>query len=481
MSKRPKKLEKIALSGVLPQCNEIEEAVLGACLLDKNVFPIISKVLNQDDFYVNKHSIIFESMLKLDVKMIPIDLLTLTEEIRKNQKTEAIGGAYFLVELTNRVASSANIEFHARIVKQKAIERQVIRICQETAFEGFQNKTDSFELLDSLQSKLFEISKFLKRGRQLDKSTIAKSILEDAYNVDENPNAITGIPTGLIELDQLMNGIGQGEFIVIAARQKMGKTALAQSILANIIKYENDKVIKFYTFEDTQKKLTLKLACKIANLPHWKIGRTKLNPFEMQALEDALELINSSGIEIIEARGMDALSIRADMMAAANNTGLDVVFLDYFQRIPHMEMSRRKQSHDAFKDTSNLLADTAVEVCPIVCLAQLLKPTKGSEAARPLFSDMRGGSALMDDCHKAIMIYRQEYYHIMEDENGESTKGKAEIILTASRDYGMGMVKVGFEETTATFHNLKDDEDDDFANGGLPAIESRNENFQDLF
>ncbi len=440
---------------IQPQAVPLEEAVLGAIMLDKNALPTVLDILQPNSFYVEAHQQIYAAMMRLFEKTHPIDLLTVHEELKLEGHLEHIGGPNYLVELTNRVASAANIEFHARIISQKYIQRELIRASTEIIKDSYDETKDVFELLDDAERNLFDITQQnLNRGwEQI--GTLALRAQKQLEELSKKTEGLTGIPSGFIELDRLTSGWQSSDMIIIAARPGMGKTAFTLSLAKNAA-MDYGKPVAIFSLEMSNLQLVQRLISMEAEISSRKLRNGQLEPHEWQQLYTAVEKLSSVPIYIDDTPAINSFELRAKCRRLKMQHDIQLVVIDYLQLMSgNVDNKRSGTREQEISSISRALKGMAKELnIPVIALSQLSRAveTRGGEK-RPMLSDLRESGAIEQDADIVSFIYRPEYYDITESE-GVSLKGIAEIIVAKHRNGALETVKLRFIDQFAKFANL---------------------------
>lgn len=447
-------LSNLVYGKLQPQAIPLEEAVLGAIMLDKNALPSVLDILIPDSFYVEGHKNIYSSMLKLFDKTHPIDMLTVYEEMKLQGTIDTISGPNYIVELTNKIASSANIEYHARIIAQKYIQRELISVCTNIIDDSFEDTKDVFELLDSAEHGLFSITeKNLNRGFQKvgELAIKAQTQLEE---LSQKAEGLTGIPTGFTELDRLTSGWQSSDLIIIAARPGMGKTAFTLSLAKNAA-MNFGKPVAIFSLEMANIQLVQRLISMEAEISSRKLRNGQLEPHEWQQLRSAVEKLSEVPIFIDDTPAINSFELRAKCRRLKMQHDIQLVVIDYLQLMSGSIDKKSGTREQEISSISRALKGMAKELdIPVIALSQLSRAveTRGGEK-RPMLSDLRESGAIEQDADIVSFIYRPEYYDITEDE-GMSLKGIAEIIVAKHRNGALDTVKLRFIDHFAKFTNL---------------------------
>ena len=436
--------EAFAVNGKTPpQAVELEEAVLGALMLDQNALTNTIEIIKPEYFYKPEHEIIFKAIVSLFEKTQPVDILTVVEALRSTGKLEAAGGAYYVSQLTSRVASAAHIEYHARILSQKYIQRELIRVSTETLTDSYDETTDVIELLDKTEQRLMDITENNFRRDYSDMNSLVKIAYDEIEKSQENESGVSGIPTGFTELDRMTAGFQRGTLIILAARPAMGKTAFALSIARNMA-VEFDKPIAFFSLEMTGE----------SEIPADKFKKGGLEEWQKQQLYQKSERLSTAPIYIDDTPQLTIFELRAKCRRLKQRYGIEMVFIDYLQLMHGGGDGKNGNREQEISTISRQLKALSKELnIPILALSQLSRAveTRGGDK-KPQLSDLRESGAIEQDADIVMFIYRPEYYKIETDDKG-STEGKADIILAKHRSGGTGDVRLRFIAKYARFEN----------------------------
>lgn len=427
-----------------PQALDMEEAVLGALMLEKDALHRIMDILKVHMFYKDANRFIFEEILKLFDNSEPIDILTIKNALRKSGKLEVVGGAFYLTELTSRVASAANIEYHARIIAEKFILRQLIKFSDEVIKSAYDETTDVFELLDSTEQKIFEISENnLQRNYQGMGELVIKT-LERLEEIRGRDSSVTGIPSGLAELDKMTTGWQKTDLVIIAARPAMGKTALTLTLARNAALRFNEPAV-FFSLEMAATQLVQRLITSEAELDAQRVRTGQLQDFEWQQLITRIGSLNKAPLFIDDtpALGIPELRAKCRRLKAEKNIGM--VIIDYLQLMTgnSTKGGNREQEIAAISRSLKVIAKELDVV--MIALSQLSRAveSRGGDK-RPVLSDLRESGSIEQDADMVMFLYRPEYYGFETDDEGNSTAGLAEIIIAKQRNGPTGTCKVQF-------------------------------------
>ena len=473
---KPDELSNYVFGKVQPQAPQLEEAVLGAIMLNKDALSVILDILRADSFYKDAHQAIFRAMLGLFEKSQPIDLLTVMEALKKSGELDMCGGPSYLAELTNRVASAANIEYHARIISQKFIQRELIRVSTKIIRDAYEDSTDVFDLLDDAEQGLFSIAQQnMSRGYQ-SMGSLSTQLLKQLEDLKEREDGLTGIPSGFTDLDRLTSGWQRSDLIILAARPGMGKTAFALSLAKNAA-FEFKRPVAVFSLEMSNLQLATRIISMEAEISGVKLRNGQLEEYEIQQLQSAIERISEAPIFIDDTPGINIFELRAKCRRMKMQHDLQLIIIDYLQLMSGGKDNQKGNREQEISSISRALKGLAKELdVPVMALSQLSRAVEmrgGSK--RPQLSDLRESGAIEQDADIVSFIYRPEYYQIMEDEEGQSLKDVAEVIIAKHRNGALDTVKLKF---TAEFARFSDLDQTDF--GAFTMDSGMNDNYSIL-
>ncbi len=446
--------QAFALNGKTPpQALELEESVLGALMLDQNALTNTIEMLQADFFYKPEHQAIFNAIVSLFEKSQPVDILTVVEELRSSGNLDRAGGAYFVSQLTSRIISSAHIEFHARVLSEKFIQRELIRVATETLTESYDETTDVVSLLDKTEQRLMDINENNFRRDYTSMNLLMQTALDEINKSQENVNGVSGIPTGFTDLDRTTAGFQRGTLIILAARPAMGKTAFALSIARNMA-LEFEKPIAFFSLEMTAVELTMRLISSESDIPAERFKKGGLEAWQKEQLLQKTERLHNAPIYIDDTPQLTIFELRAKCRRLKQRYDIQMIFIDYLQLMHGGSEAKGGNREQEISTISRQLKALSKELnVPILALSQLSRAveTRGGDK-KPQLSDLRESGAIEQDADIVIFIYRPEYYGIMEDGKG-STAGMADIILAKHRSGSVGEIRLKFTGKYARFEN----------------------------
>ena len=461
--KREGNLSDYVFGKVQPQATDLEAAVLGALMLDKDALTTVMDVIRAESFYVEAHQLIYKGILRLFERSHPIDLLTVTEELKKSGDIEAIGGGYYLVELTSRVGSSANIEYHARIVAQKHIQRELIKVSTNIIRDAYEDTTDVFTLLDDAEQGLFAVTQNNLSRQYESMGELTSKTLKLLEEMKDKKDGLTGVPTGFTDLDRLTSGWQPSDLIILAARPGMGKTAFVLALARNAA-MDFNKGVAIFSLEMANTQLVQRLISLEAEIPGMKMRSGKMEEYEWQQLHTVIERMSEIPIFIDDTPGINVFELRAKCRRLKMQHDIQLIIIDYLQLMTGAGGNKTTNREQEISAISRALKGLAKELnVPVIALSQLSRAveTRGG-SKRPMLSDLRESGAIEQDADIVSFIYRPEYYQIMEDESGQSLKGIAELIIAKHRHGALDTIKMRFIDKFAKFTELDDPNFDDF-------------------
>jgi replicative DNA helicase len=399
-----------------PQARELEEAVLGAIMLEAGAFDIVAEILKSECFYVEAHKEIFRACQSLFRQSMPIDMLTIVEELKKLDKLNEIGGPYFVTKLTNTVVSTANLESHARIVLQKFIQRELIRISGEIIAEAYEDSTDVFDLLDESETNIYNISSKHLKSDYAPLGSDASKFIEHVENLRSQENSITGVNSTFPELDKVTRGWQPTDLIILAARPSVGKTAFALNLAKNAVNNHNKQTpIGFFSLEMSRLQLLNRLACMISGLHVSKIQTGRLNDVDMQTFLKAMDEIYTMPFYVDDTGGINLFELRAKARRMIKKHQVGLIVIDYLQLMTGDEKrnsSREQEISSISRGLKRLAKDLNV---PVIALSQLSREVEKRTQKVPQLSDLRESGAIEQDADVVMFLYRPAEDEIKQD------------------------------------------------------------------
>ena len=440
---------------IQPQAIELEQAVLGALMIDNESLSDAIDSLKTEYFYAPKHQKIFEAITNLFNNTQPVDILTVSEELKRLDCLKDIGGLVYISELTNNVASASNTEFHARIIAEKFIKRSLINISRKISNDAFDDAVDIFDLLNNAESELFTVTEGTLRKSYDKMSSLIKGALENIEVLRNKEDGLSGIPTGFSNLDRVTSGWQKSDLIICAARPGMGKTALALTMARNIaVDYETP--IGFFSLEMSSEQLVNRLIASEAELNASKLRKGDLADHEMVQLHEKIKQLSEAPIFIDDTPALTIFELRAKARRLVKNHGVKIIMIDYLQLMNSGGNSGNREQE--ISTISRSLKGIAKELkIPVVALSQVnrgVESRTGVGSKRPMLSDLRESGAIEQDADIVTFIYRPEYYKIYEWDNGDDSRGQGELIIAKHRNGSLSNIRLKFIDEFAKFSDL---------------------------
>jgi replicative DNA helicase len=446
-----------------PQAIELEQAVLGALLIDNESLSDAIDSLQAEYFYVPKHQKIFEAIVNLFNNTKPVDILTVSEELKRLENFDNIGGLAYISELTNNVASSSNTEFHARIIAEKFIKRSLINISRRISTDAFDDAVDIFDLLNNAEAELFTVTEGTLRKSYDKMSTLIKGALENIETLRNKEDGLSGIPSGFTNLDRVTSGWQQSDLVICAARPGMGKTAFALTMARNIA-VEHNTPIGFFSLEMSSEQLVNRLIASEAELGASKLRKGDLADHEMVQLHEKIKHLSEAPIFIDDTPALTIFELRAKARRLVKNHAVKIIMIDYLQLMQAGGNSGNREQE--ISTISRSLKGIAKELkIPVIALSQVnrgVESRTGVGSKRPMLSDLRESGAIEQDADIVTFIYRPEYYKIYEWDNGDDSRGQGELIIAKHRNGSLKNVRLKFIGEFAKFSDLDYFEEGDF-------------------
>jgi replicative DNA helicase len=450
---------------VPPQAIDMEEAVLGAIMLEKEAVITILDILKPESFYKDANRKIFKAIFDLSAKEYPVDLYTVTEELRSHNELESVGGPVYLTQLTSKVVSAANVDYHARIVAQKYIQRELIRVSSEIQTRSFDDTYDVTELLDYSENELFQIAEGNIKREVAPINMVIKDAIREIEEAGKREDALVGIPSGFTRLDRLTSGWQKSELIIIAARPSMGKTAFALSMARNMA-IDHGKNVAIFSCEMSSIQLVNRLIVAETDIPSDKIRNGRLSEEEWKQLDTRIKKLVQAPIFIDDTPAISIFELRAKCRRLMAQKKLDLIIVDYLQLMsgPENAGSREQEVSTISRSLKSIAKELNV---PIIALSQLNRSVEmRGGTKRPLLSDLRESGAIEQDADMVVFIHRQEKFGLLTFEDGSSTKGIAEIILAKNRNGPVDDVRLRFREEKAQFLDIDEFDLENVQDGG---------------
>ena len=443
---------------VQPQALEVEKAVLGALMIDKDAYLVISELLRPESFYEPRHQKIFDAVRQLSMNERPIDVLTVTEQLSKNGVLEEIGGPGYIAELSSRVATSANIEYHANIVAEKYISRQLITYTSTIGKKAFDETCDPKDVIAEAESMLFDIAQTNVKKDYVHVSPLIKEASQIMMAASKNNGDVTGISTGYKRLDELTSGWQSSDLVIIAGRPAMGKTAFALSMAKNIAA-DQSVPMAFFSLEMSGVQLVNRLIANTCEIEGMKILNGSLNAEEWERFDKRIQHLIDAPLYIDDTPGLSVFELRTKAMRLVREHKVQLIMVDYLQLMNAngMRFNSRQEEVSTISRSLKILAKELN--IPVIALSQLnrgLEARTGADGKRPMLSDLRESGAIEQDADMVIFVHRPEKFGLTQGPNGEDYLGKAEIIIAKHRKGATDTVLLDFKGEYTRFENPED-------------------------
>lgn len=441
-----------------PQATELEQTVLGALMIEKDAYYKVSEILRPESFYDHRHQLIYEAIRRLNIEERPVDMLTVTEQLRRSGNLEEIGGPFYIAKLSGMVASSAHIEYHARIIAQKATARALITYTSGIQTKAFDATQDIDELMQQAEGELFELSQqnLKKDYTQID--PIIHEAYEMLHKAAEREDGMSGIASGFHALDKITAGWQNSDLVILAARPAMGKTAFALSMAKNIA-VDQQTPVALFSLEMSNVQLVNRLIVNVCEIKGETLKSGQLKPYEWQQLDSRIKQLKGAPLYVDDTPSLSVFELRTKARRLVREHGVKVIMIDYLQLMNASGMnfgSRQEEVSTISRSLKGLAKELNI---PILALSQLNRGVENREGSdkRPQLADLRESGAIEQDADMVLFIHRPEYYKIYQDEAGRDLRGKAEIIIAKHRNGAVGNVLLTFRGEFARFQNPEED------------------------
>lgn len=429
---------------VPPHATDLEEWVLGACMMQGDAIDLVMEILKPQCFYREVHQVIFSAMLKLQSKGIKVDILSVVHELKRLEQLEQVGGPTYITRLTNTVVSTANLENHARIILQKFIQRELIRISGEIIGKAYEDSTDTFDLLDEAETSIFSIvNHYLRKDFTTAQAEITKMVVRiDKQRVSNEE--LSGVPSGFTTLDRITYGWQQTDLIILAARPAVGKTAFALNLARNAALHPTKPTpVAFFSLEMSAAQLISRLTASESNIELNKINRGKLSDYEYNTMFGGIKRLEEIPLYIDDTAALNIFEFRAKARRLVNKHQVGLIIIDYLQLMNgtgEKGQNREQQISTISRNMKSLAKELNV---PIIALSQLSRAVETrKESKMPQLSDLRESGAIEQDADMVMFIYRPEYYEISSNEQGESTHGETHVRIAKHRNGSLETIKL---------------------------------------
>ncbi len=465
-------LISLAQGQLPPQAIDLEEAVLGAMMIDKTAVDAVIDILEPEVFYKPEHRVIYAAIRQLFTDSKPVDLLTVSEQLRKQGQLDQAGGDYHLIHLSQKVASSAHVEFHARVIQERYMKRKLIEISNSIIKDSYDNTTDVFNVLDEAENELFQLSQGNLKKESEPAETLVDSAIQRIEEISKK-EGFSGIPSGFKKIDEITSGWQISDLIIIAARPGMGKTAFVVSMAMNMaIKF--DIPVALFSLEMSSVQLITRMISGETGLESDTLRKGKLASYEWTQLYEKVEALKKAPIYIDDTPALSIFDLRAKARKMVSKFGVQILIIDYLQLMTVGESSKAGNREQEISTISRNLKALAKELeIPVIALSQLSRNVerRKEEDKRPVLSDLRESGAIEQDADIVSFIYRPEYYNIFEwdDEDRGDTRNQAEFIIAKHRNGSLARIRLSFEGRLARFTDLETDFTQTFSSKMNPA------------
>lgn len=447
------------LEHLQPQATDIEKAVLGALMVEGDAYSQVSEILRPESFYEHRHQLIYKTISTLAMQQQPVDILTVTEQLKKTDDLEDAGGPFYITQLSGMVASSAHIEYHARIIAQKHLARELITFTSNIQTKAFDETLDVDDLMQEAEGQLFEIS---QQNMKKDYTQI-NPVIKEAYDLLQKAAArtdgLSGLASGFGGLDKMTSGWQNSDLVIIAARPAMGKTAFVLSMAKNMA-VDNKVPVALFSLEMSNVQLVNRLIVNVCEITGEKIKSGQLAPHEWAQLDYKIRDLYDAPLYVDDTPSLSVFELRTKARRLVREHGVKMIIIDYLQLMNASGMSYGSRQEEV-STISRSLKGLAKELnIPIIALSQLnrgVEGREGYEGKRPQLSDLRESGAIEQDADMVCFIHRPEYYKLYTDEKGNDMHGMAEIIIAKHRNGAVGDVKLRFKGEFARFQNPDDE------------------------
>lgn len=442
-----------AYGKIQPQATDIEEVLLGALMLERDAILLVIDILKAESFYKDEHKIIYDVILNLSKEQKPVDILTVTNKLRGDNTLEEVGGAHYITSLTSRVATAAHVEFHAKIVQQKFIQRELIRAASEIQNKAFDEGDDVDSLLNFAEHEIFQIAEGSLKKEIVKIKPLVGTALEMIEEASKREDGLSGVPSGFSELDRYTSGWQKSDLIIIAARPAMGKTSFVLSMARNMA-VEHKRPVAVFSLEMSSLQLVTRLISSETELSGSKLRNGDLHGHEWEQLDAKVKPLEEAPIFIDDTPAISIFELRAKARRLVQTHDIQAIVIDYLQLMTAGIDSRGSREQEVSMISRSLKAIAKELNIPIITLSQLNRSveTRGGDK-RPQLSDLRESGAIEQDADMVLFIHRPDYYGILEAEDGTSLEGLAEIIIAKHRNGATGSV---FLEFVSEFAKFKD-------------------------
>jgi replicative DNA helicase len=447
-----------------PQAIEVEEAVLGALMLERDAYITVADIIDTRSFYKEEHQKIFEVIKYLSTHEKPVDLLMVTQELRNRTLLEEVGGPLMITQLTSRVATAAHIEFHSRIIAQKFIQREMIRVSTEIQTKAYDDTVDVDDLIDYSETALFQVAEGNIKKETMPIKPLLREAAIQIEEASKREDGLSGVPSGFTALDRITSGWQKTDLVIVAARPSMGKTAFVLSMARNMA-VEHKVPVAVFSLEMSSMQLVNRLISAETELGSEKIKNGRMQGWEWDHFHRKLAILDDAPLFIDDTPALSIFEFRAKCRRLKLQYNIGLVIVDYLQLMTAGTDNRGSREQEVSMISRSLKAIAKELDIPVIALSQLNRSVESREGKRPQLSDLRESGAIEQDADIVLFIHRPEYYGITEDENNNSLIGVAEIIIAKHRNGAIDDVRLSFKKNLAKFSDMENIIPEDIGGG----------------
>ena len=440
-----------------PQSLDMEVAVLGALMVEQDSYGLVAELLKPESFYDHRHQLIYQAIQALNAEQKPVDIMTVINQLESTDNLEAAGGEVYLMQINAQVASSAHIEYHAKIIAQKSLQRQLITFASIVQTKAFDATIDVADLMQEAESTLYAIAqKNMKKDfTQID--PVISKVYELIQKAQTKDGGLSGLPTGFYELDKITHGRQNSDLVIIAARPSMGKTAFALSMIKRMA-VDYKVPCAMFSLEMSNQQLVQRLMVNVSELSGEKLRSGQLAPYEWGQLDKRVRQLYNAPIYIDDTPSLSVFELQTKARRLVNDLGVKAIVIDYLQLMRANNLNYNANRQEEVSMVSRALKGLAKELnIPIIALSQLnrgVESREGFEGKQPVLSDLRESGAIEQDADIVCFIHRPEYYKLFQDDKGYDWHGKAMFIIAKHRNGSVGDIKLAFRSEFARFSDL---------------------------
>ena len=450
-------MEEALIKRVMPHSIEAEQSVVGAMLMDKDAITTAGEIISGDDFYQASYGVIFDSMIELFNEGKPVDLITLQERLKEKDVPAEIASLEFVRDLVTAVPTSANVKYYAQIVADKSLMRKMIKLNESIENMCYAGKESVESIMEQTEKSMFQLLQRRTTGDYVPIKQVVLNALDKIEKASKSKGTVTGIPTGFIDLDYKLSGFQPSDFILIAARPSMGKTAFVLNI-AQYMAFKKNKAVAIFSLEMSKEQLVNRLFSLESQVDAQSLRTGNMKDSDWEKLIEGAGIIGQSKLIIDDTPGISISELRSKCRKYKLEHGLDIIIIDYLQlmtgSVGRSSESRQQEVSDISRQLKGLARELNV---PVVSLSQLSRAVESRPDKRPMLSDLRESGAIEQDADMVCFIHRPEYYKIYQDEKGHDLHGMAEIIIAKHRNGATDTVKLRFRKEQARFLDYDDE------------------------